>query len=109
MTTLNVPNVTKLAGYAQIAVGIAVLIGLYTVIRKLQFGAGEAGKSFGEFFYSFGRVENLGEVLLPSGERIAIDDIVQSGSMVDSKNRFNWRGQRYELERSGEGYTARRI
>lgn len=115
MTTLHVPNVTRLAGYAQIAVGLAVVLAIVYAVRKLQQGAGAVANAIAEpaaelyLNLTHDAAEVLGAVRLPSGQYITFNEIVEAGSKLGSDNRFTWQGQRYEVSREGSGYKAVRV
>jgi hypothetical protein len=76
----------------------AVGYGIYWIYKKLP--------SFQQVATTANEAKNLltsspvtptGQIRLPSGQVIAVNDVVQAGGVVDQSGNFTWNGTRYTI------------
>jgi hypothetical protein len=104
---------TQIKGAQLVIIGLLGGAALY-ILYQLVAGSGQGASKAGEAFFRLLNPRSVADdlanrVQLPSGELVTFEAIVKAGSKLDSRNRFTWNGNTYQLTGSSVSGTYEAI
>lgn len=95
---MKVSDVKDIAMLGALGVGVYFL---WKFINKIPSGA-DVSRATTEVANLIGpRVQALGQIRLPNGLIIAVNDVVKAGGVIDGAGNFTWQGARYTISGTG--------